>query len=110
MKDVLASLRVVANPRDAVSFARIVNVPRRKIGDRTVQELERLARRSNISPFEAVRRLDEVESLGTAAGAAVGGLCPPIQGPAPHPPTPPRPRPARAGLRRSGHKRSPPPG
>src|SRR5258708_40181236 len=74
MKDVLASLRVVANPRDAVSFARIVNVPRRKIGDRTVQELERLARRSNISPFEAVRRLDEVESLGTAAGTAVGGF------------------------------------
>ncbi len=71
IKDVLAYLRLVANPRDAVSFARIVNVPRRKIGDRTVQELERLARRSNISPFEAVRRLDEVESLGTAAVTAL---------------------------------------
>src|SRR5258708_20391962 len=74
MKDVLASLRVVANPRDAVSFARIVNVPRRKIGDRTVQELEQLARRHRISPFEAVRHLDEVESLGAPAITALEGV------------------------------------
>ena len=71
IKDVLAYLRLIGNPRDSVSFARIVNVPRRKIGDRTVQELEQLARRHRISPFEAVTRLDEVESLGTAAIAAL---------------------------------------
>ncbi len=41
VKDVLAYLRLVANPRDSVSFGRVVNVPRRKIGDRTVAELER---------------------------------------------------------------------
>jgi DNA helicase-2/ATP-dependent DNA helicase PcrA len=71
IKDVLAYLRLIANPRDAVSFARIVNVPRRKIGDRTVDELERLARRHGISPFEAVDRLDEAEALGAAAVAAL---------------------------------------
>ncbi len=71
VKDVLAYLRLIANPRDAVSFARIVNVPRRKIGDRTVQELERLARRHTVSPFEAVNRLDEAEALGSAAVAAL---------------------------------------
>jgi len=71
IKDVLAYLRLIANPRDSVSFARIVNVPRRKIGDRTVQELERLARRHNTSPFEAVRFLDEAESLGPAAVTAL---------------------------------------
>jgi DNA helicase II / ATP-dependent DNA helicase PcrA len=74
IKDVLAYLRLVANPRDAVSFARIVNVPRRKIGDRTVQELERLARRHGISPFEAVRHLDEADSLGAAAVTALEGF------------------------------------
>jgi DNA helicase II / ATP-dependent DNA helicase PcrA len=74
IKDVLAYLRLIANPRDAVSFARIVNVPRRKIGDRTVQELEQLARRHRISPFEAVRHLDEVESLGAAAITALEGF------------------------------------
>jgi len=74
IKDVLAYLRLVANPRDAVSFARIVNVPRRKIGDRTVQELERLARRHGISPFEAVRHLDEADSLGAAAVTELEGF------------------------------------
>jgi DNA helicase II / ATP-dependent DNA helicase PcrA len=74
IKDVLAYLRLIANPRDAVSFARIVNVPRRKIGDRTVQELEQLARRHRISPFEAVQRLDEVDSLGAAAITALDGF------------------------------------
>jgi DNA helicase II / ATP-dependent DNA helicase PcrA len=71
VKDVLAYLRLIANPRDAVSFARIVNVPRRKIGDRTVQELERLARRHGTSPFQAVTRLDEADALGAAAISAL---------------------------------------
>ena len=43
VKDVLAYLRLCVNPRDAVSFARVVNTPRRKIGDRSVAELEKLA-------------------------------------------------------------------
>ena len=74
IKDVLAYLRLIANPRDAVGFARIVNVPRRKIGDRTVQELEQLARRHRISPFEAVQHLDEIDSLGAAAVSALDGF------------------------------------
>ncbi|MFN2582929.1 MAG: ATP-dependent helicase, partial [Candidatus Dormibacteria bacterium] len=74
VKDVLAYLRLCANPRDAVSFGRVVNVPRRKIGDRTVAELERLARRKGISPLEAARRLDEAEGLGPAAMQALAGF------------------------------------
>ena len=58
IKDVLAYLRLIANPRDAVSFGRVVNVPRRKIGDKTVQAIERLARKRGISPFEALAQLD----------------------------------------------------
>jgi DNA helicase-2/ATP-dependent DNA helicase PcrA len=71
VKDVLAYLRLCANPRDAVSFARVVNVPRRKIGDRSVAELERLARRKRLSPLEAARRLDDAEGLGNAAMQAI---------------------------------------
>ncbi|MGH7687858.1 MAG: ATP-dependent helicase [Candidatus Dormibacteria bacterium] len=67
VKDVLAYLRLCFNPKDAVSFARVVNVPRRKIGDRSVAELERLARRKRLSPLEAAQRLDEAEGLGAAA-------------------------------------------
>ena len=44
VKDLLAYLRLLANPADAVSFARVVNVPRRKIGDVTVERLVSFAR------------------------------------------------------------------
>ena len=71
VKDVLAYLRLIANPRDAVSFARIVNVPRRKIGDQTVAALERLARRRRMSPFEAVAHLDDAEGLASAAARSL---------------------------------------
>ena len=71
VKDVLAYLRLIANARDSVSFGRVVNVPRRKIGDRTVAELERLARRRRISPFEAVHTLDDSAEITPAARAAL---------------------------------------
>ena len=71
VKDVLAYLRLIANPRDSVSFGRVVNVPRRKIGDRTVAEVERLARRKRISPFEAVDQLDSSAEITPAARAAL---------------------------------------
>ena len=72
VKDVLAYLRLCVNPRDAVSFARVVNTPRRKIGDRSVAELEKLARKKGLAPLEAAQRLDEGEqALGPAAMAAL---------------------------------------
>ena len=71
VKDVLAYLRLVANPRDPVAFSRIVNVPRRKIGERSVAELERIARRRRISPFEAVPLLGEEAELGAPARQAL---------------------------------------
>ncbi len=74
IKDVLAYLRLISNPRDAVSFGRIVNVPRRKIGDKTVAEVERLARRRGVTPFEAVASLQEAEGIGAAATAALEGF------------------------------------
>ncbi|MFN2452081.1 MAG: ATP-dependent helicase [Candidatus Dormibacteria bacterium] len=70
VKDVMAYLRLVANPRDPVAFGRIVNVPRRKIGDKTVAELERIARRRGVSPLEAVSRLSE-EALPSAAAVSL---------------------------------------
>jgi DNA helicase-2/ATP-dependent DNA helicase PcrA len=74
IKDVLAYLRLIANPRDAVSFGRIVNVPRRKIGDKTVAEVERLARRRGVTPFEAVASLQDAEGIGASATAALDGF------------------------------------
>jgi DNA helicase II / ATP-dependent DNA helicase PcrA len=74
VKDVLAYLRLCVNPRDAVSFARVVNTPRRKIGDRSVAELEKLARKKGLSPLEAAQKLDEEDAIGPAAMAALRGF------------------------------------
>jgi DNA helicase-2/ATP-dependent DNA helicase PcrA len=72
VKDVLAYLRLIANPRDSVSFGRIVNVPRRKIGDKSVGELEKLARKRRISPFEAAQHLGAEAEMTASAVKALG--------------------------------------
>jgi DNA helicase-2/ATP-dependent DNA helicase PcrA len=74
IKDVLAYLRLVVNPRDPVAFGRVANVPRRRIGERSVAELERIARRRRISPFEAVQHLVGEAELGAPAVQALGAF------------------------------------
>lgn len=54
IKDILAYLRVVANPADSEAIARIINVPRRGIGDKTIQVLRDYAAEEDISLFDAV--------------------------------------------------------
>jgi DNA helicase-2/ATP-dependent DNA helicase PcrA len=57
VKDIIAYLRLVHNPLDSVSFARVVNTPSRGIGSKTQQDLEQWAFYNNMSPSEAVVRL-----------------------------------------------------
>ncbi len=57
IKDLAAYLRVMANPTDDVSLARIINVPTRGIGQRTVDDLTRYARDSGCSMFAAIQAL-----------------------------------------------------
>jgi len=57
VKDVIAYLRLVQSPYDAVSFARVVNVPGRGIGAKTVAEFERWARRLKLPPYTALQVL-----------------------------------------------------
>ena len=54
VKDVLAYLRLVVNPDDAVAFRRVLNVPTRGIGARSVEEIERRAAERGVSPWEAL--------------------------------------------------------
>ena len=58
IKDVTAYLRLVVNPHDDAAFARVVNVPARGIGQRTVYELTRLARDTGASLFEAAGMIE----------------------------------------------------
>lgn len=57
IKDLLAYIRLVINPRDDEAFKRIVNYPARGIGDTTVQRIEQLARQGGVPMWEAVDRL-----------------------------------------------------
>ncbi|HUS20872.1 MAG TPA: DNA helicase PcrA [Aeromicrobium sp.] len=63
VKDALAYLRVLINPRDAVSLRRILNEPKRGIGDRAQASVERLASRHELSFWEALQRADEADDL-----------------------------------------------
>ncbi len=57
VKDVLAYLRLAQNPDDTASFWRILNVPPRGLGQKTVTELERWAKRLGVSPARAIELL-----------------------------------------------------
>src|SRR5204862_1246271 len=74
IKDILAYLRLLVNPQDLVSARRVVNSPKRGIGDATVASLEGFAFGEGVTFLEACRRAEEIDILGTRAKGAVGGL------------------------------------
>ncbi len=63
IKDVLAYLKVLQNPRDDVSVERIINVPKRGIGTTTVSRVKDAARLQGVSLFEMIMAADGIESL-----------------------------------------------
>jgi DNA helicase-2/ATP-dependent DNA helicase PcrA len=74
IKDVLGYLRLLLNPQDVISFRRVVNMPKRGIGDATVAAVETFAREEGIDVVEACRRVDEIAVLNTRAKGAVKGF------------------------------------
>ena len=60
IKDILAYLRLIANPNDEISFRRIVNVPKRGIGQTTLDKLAAYAAEREISLFKALEELDQI--------------------------------------------------
>ena len=74
VKDALAYLRVLINPLDTVSLRRIVNEPKRGIGDRAQASVERLAARLDISFWEALRRAGEADDLAPRSLNAIAAF------------------------------------
>jgi DNA helicase II / ATP-dependent DNA helicase PcrA len=74
IKDVLAYLRLLLNPQDVISGRRVVNTPKRGIGEATVGALESFARDMEVPFLEACRRADEIGTLGSRAKGAVFGF------------------------------------
>jgi DNA helicase-2/ATP-dependent DNA helicase PcrA len=74
VRDALAYLRVLANPADQVSLRRILNTPKRGIGDRAVECVEALAERDGLTFWEALQRADDAPGLATRSAANIRGF------------------------------------
>jgi len=72
VKDLLAYLRVLANPDDEVSLRRIINFPKRGIGDRALEEVEIFAQANGISFWQALLRVNEAQAVPNKAAQSIG--------------------------------------
>ena len=64
IKDVMAYLAVLQNPFDLVRFERIINMPKRGIGDSTVETVIQISQDLHISPLEVIRNCSQFPALG----------------------------------------------
>ncbi|MFC4590540.1 DNA helicase PcrA [Sphaerisporangium corydalis] len=71
VRDLLAYLRVLANPSDTVSLRRVLNVPKRGIGDRAESMVEAFANRERVSFWDGLRRAEEAPGLATRSLNAI---------------------------------------
>jgi len=72
VRDLLAYLRFLSNPNDVVSLRRILNVPKRGIGERAEAMVEAFATRERIPYWEGLRRADEAPGMATRSLKAIG--------------------------------------
>ncbi len=66
IKDIIAYLRVVYNPNDDVSLARIINEPKRKIGNATLEKARNIARKKETSLYDVISHADDYPEFKTA--------------------------------------------
>lgn len=66
IKDIIAYLRVVYNPNDDVSLARIINEPKRKIGNATLEKARNIARQKETSLYDIISHADDYPEFKTA--------------------------------------------
>lgn len=71
IRDVLAYLKLISNPKDVSSFLRIVNYPRRGVGDTTLTALLTGARALQVSPLQAARNAGDIEGIRPPRAAAL---------------------------------------
>lgn len=74
IKDALAYLHVINNPDDDVNLRRILNEPKRGIGDRAEGAVAQLASRDQTTFFEALRRAEEAPGIAARSAKAIGSF------------------------------------
>lgn len=65
IKDIIAYLRVIFNPADSLSLLRIINVPKRGIGDASLSKIQAYAAANNVSLFEAISNAAAIDGLSS---------------------------------------------
>lgn len=63
IKDIIAYLKLACNPNDTLSFDRIINTPRRGIGDKTLEKIKAFAQERNLSLMEALAHASEMSGI-----------------------------------------------
>jgi DNA helicase II / ATP-dependent DNA helicase PcrA len=67
IRDAMAYLRTIVNPADQVAVKRVINAPKRGIGDTTIAHVDRFAQRHGITFYDAVERAEEIDQLNSGA-------------------------------------------
>ena len=67
IKDIIAYLSIIVNPQDELNLQRIINVPKRKVGEKGIEKIIAYARENNLNLLEALSHIKEISGL-TAVG------------------------------------------
>ena len=71
VKDFLAYLRIIVNPQDEVSVRRVINTPKRGIGDRALDLVDEYAKAHDVSFWQALTKWNEIPELAARSGGAI---------------------------------------
>ena len=74
IRDAMAYFRVVVSPDDDLAFERIVNTPKRGLGDKAQQKIQQMARSNGVSLVEGARLCVQTKAIGGKGGAALAAL------------------------------------
>lgn len=74
IKDIIAYLTVINNPQDTINLNRIINVPKRKIGDKSIEKIRDYANNMGISMFEALGKGMDIPGLTSGVKIALDEL------------------------------------
>lgn len=72
VKDALGYLRVIVNPDDQVAVKRVINTPKRAIGNTSVAHVDRFAEMQGVAFMDALRRAQEIDALTPRAQSSIG--------------------------------------
>ena len=66
IKDILAYMSVINNTRDGINLNRIINVPKRKIGDKTIEKIQNYSIEQGLSIYDSLKEADKIPGLTSA--------------------------------------------